>query len=388
MREQNAGTALSKALETISRECVECGLCTKECRFLQEYGNPKQIAAEFDLFKAKHQAMAFACNLCRLCTAVCPKGLDPAAMFLEMRREAVHRGLGDHPEHKGVMGYERRGVSRRYTWYGLPEGCDTIFFPGCTLSGTRPQKTFAFYRYLQQHIPTAGIVLDCCTKPSHDLGRQAYFETMFGEMKTFLLTNGVRKILVACPNCYKVFKQYAPDMTVTTAYEFMANDGIGTRPKTGETVTVHDPCVLRFDEAVQLAVRQLLVKQGLTVQEMRHNGKKTLCCGEGGSAGCLAPQFSAHWGNLRKKEVNGNRTFTYCAGCANKLQPLMLTGHLMDLMFEPEKAMKGKSRVSKPPVTFLNRLWLKRQLKKTVDASVSRERDFVYSDVGGQTSDI
>lgn len=74
MKEQDVGTSLSKALETISRECVECGLCTKECRFLREYGNPKRIAEGFDIFKVKHQVMAYACNLCHLCTAVCPKG--------------------------------------------------------------------------------------------------------------------------------------------------------------------------------------------------------------------------------------------------------------------------------------------------------------------------
>ena len=376
MRDQEVGTTLSKIYKTISEECVECGLCAKECSFLREYGSPKRIAEAFDFSGKKYQDMAYACNLCNLCTAICPKGLDPAAMFLEMRREAVHRGMEDHPEHKGVLGYERRGTSKRYSWYGLPENCDTVFFPGCTLSGTRPQKTLAFYQYLTQHIPSAGIVLDCCTKPSHDLGRQHYFQTMFDEMKTFLLKSGVKKILVACPNCYKVFKQYAGEMTVTTAYEFMANDGIGSRAQTGETVTVHDPCVLRFEEAIQLAVRQLLTKQGLTVREMRHNRKKTLCCGEGGSADCMAPSFSDNWGKLRKKEVNGNRTFTYCAGCANKLQPLMPTSHLMDLMFEPEKALAGKARVSKPPMTYLNRLWLKHRLKKTVGASITRERDF------------
>jgi hypothetical protein len=54
----------------------------------------------------------------------------------------------------------------------------------------------------------------------------------------------------------------------------------------------------------------------------------------------------------------------------------MPTGHLLDLMFVPEKALKGEERVFKPPLTYLNRLWVKHRLKKGVDASVSRERDF------------
>jgi Fe-S oxidoreductase len=371
---------LSQALAVISEKCVACGLCAKSCQFLRKYGTPKQIAENFDLFDKTQRNMVYGCNLCRLCTAVCPKGLDPATMFLEMRREAVQNGVGDYRAHRRVFNYEHLGISKRYSWYGLPENCDTIFFPGCTLSGTRPGKVFAFYEYLKAHIPNAGIVLDCCTKPSHDLGRQDFFQNMFNEMKHFLLDNGVRKILVACPNCYRVFKEYAQEMIITTAYEFMANDGIPTRRPTGEIVTVHDPCALRFDEAIQLAVRQLLEKQGLTVEEMRHTGKKTLCCGEGGSACCIAPELSEQWGILRKKEVNGHRAFTYCAGCVNRLKSVMPVTHVMDLMFEPEKALKGKSRSSKPPMTYVNRLLLKRRMKKKVDASVSREREFTASD--------
>lgn len=195
-------------------------------------------------------------------------------------------------------------------------------------------------------------------------------------MKAFLVNNGVQTVLVACPNCYRVFKEYGEGLTITTAYEFMAADGIPSREPMGRSVTVHDPCVLRFDKEIHSAVRKLLGKQGFTIEEMPHNRKKTLCCGEGGSAACLAPQFSDHWGSLRKNEVNGSRAFTYCAGCANRLKKVIPVTHLIDLMFEPEKALEGKNRVSGPPMTYLNRLLLKRRLKKTVDFSVTRERTF------------
>ncbi|MCG6877591.1 MAG: (Fe-S)-binding protein [Deltaproteobacteria bacterium] len=371
----NPSKTLSDALRQVQTECVECGLCQIECRFLQEYGSPKQIADGFDLLKEAHRTMAYACSLCHLCTAVCPKGLNPAAMFLEMRRAAVKYGLGPYPQHKRILDYELRGVSRRYTWYGLPAGCETVFFPGCTFTGTRPETTLAFYRYLKQYIPSAGIILDCCAKPSHDLGRQQRFQALFNEMKGFLIENGVKKVIVACPNCHQIFKQYAGEIAVATAYEFMANDGIPTRREHPEAVTVHDPCALRFEAPVQLAVRQLLKKQGLTVQEMRHHGRNTLCCGEGGSAGCLAPELSEQWGILRKKEGNGRRTFTYCAGCVSNMRRRMPTGHLLDLMFEPEKALKGRNRVLGAPLTYLARLWVKKRLKREVHATVIRERN-------------
>jgi len=79
---------------------------------------------------------------------------------------------------------------------------------------------------------------------------------------------------------------------------------------------------------------------------------------------------------LRKRETNGHRAYTYCAGCANRLKSIVSMTHIIDLMFEPEKALRGKSRVSSAPMTYFNRLWLKRRLKKTVEASVIREREF------------
>ena len=110
-------------------------------------------------------------------------------MFMEIRRETVRQGNGDFSKHKSILNYERRGTSKRYTWYALPKGCDTIFFPGCALPGTRPDKTIKLYEYMKKQVPTLGIVLDCCTKPSHDMGREVYFDAMFGEMKGFLLKN-------------------------------------------------------------------------------------------------------------------------------------------------------------------------------------------------------
>lgn len=38
--------------------------------------------------------------------------------------------------------------------------------------------------------------------------------------------------------------------------------------------------------------------------------------------------------------------------------------------------MKVTGQVFKPPLTYLNRLWVNHRLKKEVDASVSRKRDF------------
>ena len=142
-------------------------------------------------------------------------GLNPADMFLEMRRKAVDEEAAPFPEHKTMLAYEKRGTSKRYSWYSLPENCDTVLFPGCTLTGTRPDTTMDLYEHLKKDNPCLGIVLDCCCKPSHDLGRQEFFIEMLSDMKSYLIAHGIKTIMTACPNCYKVFNQYGTPLQVT-----------------------------------------------------------------------------------------------------------------------------------------------------------------------------
>lgn len=375
-----ATPALTKELRTIAEKCIDCDLCKKECGFLRTYGSPKSIAEAYASSGETHRTLAFECSLCGLCAAVCQDKIDPSGMFLEMRREAVRRGHGDFPAHAGILKYETRGTSRRYTYYALPKNCDTIFFPGCTLPGTRPDKTFRLYHHMKKTIPTLGIVLDCCTKPSHDLGREAYFQSMFGEMRNFLVGNGIRNVYVACPNCYKIFSRYGEPLFVETVYEFAAKNGLPSQKQVHRNASIHDPCAVRFDKQVHAAVRELVKKHGLTVAEMPHSREITFCCGEGGAVKCVSPGFARHWGSRRKKEANGTRLITYCAGCNYFLDPIMPTSHIIDVLFEPEAALAGKVRVSRSPFTYLNRIRLKGRLKKTVNALVERERTFVATD--------
>jgi uncharacterized membrane protein YdjX (TVP38/TMEM64 family)/Fe-S oxidoreductase len=374
--------SLEEHIRAVSENCTGCQLCVKECAFLRIYGNPKVIAGNFAPTDKSHQAMPFECSLCGLCAAVCPVKVSPAEMFLAMRRDVAARGLALFPEHSTLLDYEKRGTSRRYTFYAIPSGCDTVFFPGCTLPGTRPDTTFKLYERLKEGIPTLGVVLDCCLKPSHDLGRNDYFTAMFHEMKDYLVSCGVHRVLAACPNCYRIFQNYGDELSVTTVYEVLRETGMSVLEQVSGTVTVHDPCTLRFAPPVHEAVREILQGMGLTVEEMRHRGATTLCCGEGGAVNFVAPELAETWRSLRKQEAKGRNMITYCAGCANFLDGVSPTSHLLDLMLEPAAALSGKAAVSKAPLTYWNRLRLKARFKNTIDAPITRERTFVLQEQG------
>jgi len=366
---------LRALLDTVGTGCTDCGRCVTECAFLRRYGTPKAIADSFDASDQALLSRPFECSLCSLCTAVCPERLDLESLFLEMRREAVERGFGHFPEHAPLVNYERLGSSRRFSLYRLPRGCTTVFFPGCALSGTRPDAVTTVFSLLQTADPAMGIVFDCCMKPSHSLGRERYATAMFDEMRKYLVEQGVKEVLVGCPNCQVMFDSFGGGLAVRTVYEVLAESALPLENATG-SVTVHDPCVIRNAEPVQRAVRTLLQRQGLTVEEMPHRGKTTLCCGLGGGVKMFAPDLAEEAASSRKGEAQGRTIITYCAGCVQALAPQTPTSHLLDLLFTPEQTLSGKKRGTAAPFTYLNRLRLKKRFKKMEGCAVIRERTF------------
>ncbi len=346
--------------------CTQCQLCVKECGFLQTYGDPKVIAAAYDPDRDDSRQLPFQCSLCELCTAVCPHGLDPAQLFLEMRREAFVRGKAEFPQHKGLRNYEKVGTSKLFTWYALPENCDTVFFPGCALTGSRPETTLDLYRYLQKHIPALGIVLDCCSKPSHDLGDSVHFHNMFDELKSYLSANGVKTVLVACPNCQKVFSEYGSGLKTESVYQRLDSLPLPATAAVAGGVRLHDPCVARFYSTTQDAVRSLLTKKGLQLSEAGHSRRTTLCCGEGGGVSCLANERARNWTKKNIAAANGERIVSYCASCTNTFAAHGATGHLLDLLFRPRQTLAGKAAGAKAPRTYFNRLQVKNRLRRSI----------------------
>jgi Fe-S oxidoreductase len=332
-----------------------------------------------------------------LCSAVCPEKLDPARLFLEVRRRCVADGNLDTSAYRKILAYEKLGSSPLFSWYGLPEGCDTVFFPGCTLPGTRPAVTTELYRQLQEIIPTVGLVLDCCSKPSHDLGRTEYFHSIFNKMNSYLTAQGIRTVLTACPSCTKIFRQCGHGLNVLTVYEFIHSRGKGggkrgdcksnATPVIGKAITVHDPCPLRDDVTTQKAVRAMLTDMGHTLVEMENCGKRTLCCGEGGMVGAVNPERAGEWAVLCQRQAGGGqivtrivtRIVTYCAGCTGYLNRVVPTIHIADLLYRPEVALSENLKIARAPFTYWNRLRFKRRMKAEVRTKVHRTQPEVVN---------
>lgn len=101
------------------------------------------------------------------------------------------------------------------------------------------------------------------------------------------------------------------------------------------------------------SVRKLLKDNGLDIVEMKHSREKTICCGEGGCVFPVSPDLASTWTKARKNEAGTNQIITYCAGCCASLGKSVKTDHILDILFEPEKAMKGAVKVSSPPYSLI-----------------------------------
>lgn len=351
---------LSDSIDSILSKCTSCNACKVQCEFLKTYGNPREIIEKFDITSSPYLSIAFSCSLCGACDSVCGEKIQITNLFLKMRQKANSIGAVDFKPYRPLLTFETIGRSKVLKYHHIPNHSDTIFFPGCALPGTRPDLVLKIYTVLKKQIPNIGIVLDCCLKPSHDLGREAFFNKEIGKLFETFKENGVKKILVACPNCFNVFDQNSHGIKISSIYEFFANIWQAKASPLAEELTVHDPCPLRQHSHIHDSVRKLITQHGHSVVEMKHSRQKTICCGEGGAVNCVSPRFAKSWGVLRKKESNQKTVITYCSGCVGSLNALVPTRHIADLIFYPNKKISRKQ--ARAPLTYFNRLILKLRL--------------------------
>lgn len=352
---------LMAALADVDAGCTDCGGCAVRCSFLKEYGTPAVIAARVHDLPPEQWPDPFHCSLCGLCGAGCPQNLRPEKLFLAMRRAKVRSGKVNFKPYGPILTYERIGGSDLFSFLRLPEGGDTVLFPGCTLPGTRPTTVKRLFHALQNEVPGLGVALGCCFKPSHDLGREDVFEERFGALLDRLQQAGVKRVITACPNCQRVFREYGAPVEAIPSTRLLAKSGYNPIPLDGPPTVVHDPCPQRYDRETQQSVRDLAERCGMALEKTATQGAATRCCGEGGAVGFVRPDFVEAWTAQRVKMARGRRVVTSCAGCVGYLGRQLDTVHILDAVFQSAPRFRPK-----PPMTYAVRLWLKSWFKRSV----------------------
>lgn len=354
---------------TVAEGCTECRACQFRCAFLNAAGTPALLARHvLDQPAAAPSLLpAFQCSLCGLCRAICPLGLPLPDFFLAMRATAVRHNLVDLRPYRPLLAYERIGRSRLLADRILPDRCGTVLFPGCTFAGTRPDTLLALFRHLRTSLPDLGLVLDCCSKPSHDLGRHDAFAASFAALANDLRQRGIRRILTVCPNCHGLLARHCQDMAIQSAASVLATLPRPHHRRAHGHGVQHIPCPVRGDSHEIRAVRTLAEMAGLTLAPLKHQGRLCPCCGEGGATGLVRPDLANTWGEHCGRRAGAQLLLTSCAGCVNRLGSHATAIHILDLYFFPRRTMAGL-QPAHGWRTYLHRLLLRIRLRRILSA--------------------
>lgn len=364
----------TREIDRIIKKCTGCRLCVKECDFLQLYcDNPKELAEAFKAGRHRtNPEIPYSCNMCSLCEVRCPEGLNTGKMCFEVRHQLVQEGLAPLKQHqplKEAADWYVSDASRLALPAPAASETKRAFFPGCALSAYSPDLVLKTYDYLQQSLPGTGIILGCCGAPVYLIGEQDRFQEVIDGIAADTRSLGASEIIIACPYCYHVLKQYLPHLNPRSLYTVLSEIGI---PEAAEgekhTFSIHDPCSSRFEKEMQSSVRGLIKASGCDIEEIEHSKDSTHCCGLGGMASAVSSDLSRRKA-MRTIDDARFDLVTYCASCQSNLAANGASVlHVLDLIFNDNELEGRSAACTDPSVAMDNQRQLKlRLLDRTGD---------------------
>jgi len=346
--------AMDEAKRCLQCECMEC---VKVCLYLERFKSyPKQYIRQIynneTILIGSHgltNRLINSCSLCGLCAEVCPHDLSMAPVCMEGRVGLVDRNKMPPSAHDFALEDMAFNNSDCFALTRHEPGTHRstfMFFPGCQLGGSSPERVEQAYGYLRERLSGGvGLMLRCCNAPALWAGHDDLFLEELGTLRKEWEAAGMPRVVLACPTCYKIFKEHLPDVGIASLWELLDEIGLPPAhdPRHAGSVTVHDPCTARLEEAMQESVRRLLRLMGYSPEELELGGRKTECCGYGGLMSSANPALGRDVAKRRAHQADN--WVTYCAMCRDALavgdRPVV---HILDLLFEGPAVWKTAGR--------------------------------------------
>ncbi len=347
------GYTATEAQEEAGR-CIhcECMECVKQCAYLREYKEyPKTLIRKIynnqAIVQGTHNAnrMINACSLCGQCTVLCPHDFPVADVCRSTRQEMVQAHHMPPSAHDFALEDMRFSLSSFCTLSRHQPGTESsrfVFYPGCQLAGSSPETVKNVYNYLTEQLEGGvGLMLGCCGIPAHWAGEEQLFSDTMEGFKAEIERLGNPIVITACSSCLSIFEEFADALSVRSLWEVLDTLELPARPDAlpGRSLTLHDPCTARHQEALRTSVRNLCGKLGLNIVEHDFSGTLTDCCGYGGLMQFANPQLGAKAATVKaeRSEWDG---LAYCAMCRDNLAAGgNRVAHLLDYIFpEPDAA--------------------------------------------------
>jgi len=244
----------------------------------------------------------------------------------------------------------------------------TVFIPGCSLSGYSNDVVQNTYQYLKTQIPNIGLMVQCCGRPSYDIGDGDQISHQMSSLQLYIKEQNITEIIVACENCFQEFKEKIENVKVKTIYEVIAEKGVPANlihyyEDLSVVYALHDPCPIRDQPQIHDSVRMILNELGINFIEFERNRAQTICCGSKGMLESINPDL---WNIQRNKRANSTEAayiVSYCQSCVKSLRTNdKKTIHLLDFLFNQkviDREIVSQEALSKS-IEWVNRFKLAR----------------------------
>jgi len=352
--------------------CLDCSCdrCVRDCEFLAFHCNsPRDLARRLAAGIDDHLETLYSCNVCGLCATLCPVDLDTGELMLAARREAVRRDLAPLPEHRKVQRELRASVSSTFSLAAAAPGrrrARRVFFTGCELPAASPSQTRALYEHLLSQDPRIGVLMYCCGAPAEILGLEAEGARAREQIMRAMDDLGTEELIVTCPQCQETLRERFPEVTVSSAWEFLAETWDPTQRYDDLRLAVHDPCRSRHDPEVHSAIRTLVRTCGVEVVETEYSHERTRCCGAGGKIENVDTELYAKTA-ARASGQSELPMVTYCSECRNSLRGAgHETIHVLDLLMTSNPIDHALEPGSGIFIRLVNRLRSKWDIRRMV----------------------
>jgi Fe-S oxidoreductase len=322
-----------QTLDTFS--CTECGRCQDVC---PAWATGKELSPKLLIMALRDQVFAegpqlvrgadgefepqplvpaavsddvvWDCVTCGACVRECPVSIEHVDHIVDLRRhlvmvdsrfpteaEQMLRDVERASNPWGKAQTERADWAERLGVRVLEPGDpapELLYWVGCAASfderaRTAAESTAKLLRAAGVDFAILGPRESCTGDPARRMGNEYLFQAYAEQNVGTLNEAGVTKVVASCPHCFNTIRNEYPDFggeyEVVHHTELLAElvrDGRVEPNGDGRAITYHDSCYLARHNDVLGEPRELVAAVGEPV-EMERSGKRTFCCGAGGS---------------------------------------------------------------------------------------------------------
>jgi Fe-S oxidoreductase len=196
------------------------------------------------------------------------------------------------------------------------------FNPSCALSLYKPEMEQRIFNLLLEQSPEVKLHKLCCRhEPQLPAGS---------------------RIINACAGCDKRFRSAYDGVSTISLWEILdALPGFAVPDYGGAIMTIQDACPVRERPAVHQAVRSLLSKMNITLQEPQLHSDQTVCCGDDFYPALTVDKVHELM-QLRADAMPCEQVVVYCVSCIKAMhiggkQPRFLPDLLFNETTQPQE---------------------------------------------------